>query len=136
MENFEKHIDELCKKLKLPDERFRVCRPQGFDLSRIEKAVIFVFAAWSGQSRASFNSFCELMKLVESRNDVDFIFFDADEIEPIDFAGTFGTVPHGYGEVYWIKCGRVKFVDEGYRRGDVKDLLNRRVMLFHRYFRD
>ncbi len=94
----------------LPMERLQVW--QSFDevyFSKMQRGIIFVFAAWSAPSVMSFRRFTEVLKSIDT-DSADIIVLDIDCLTKGANEQLFGSPtfhPGGAGEIIWIRNGRV-----------------------------
>lgn len=109
--SFEEQIKSNCG--SLPQDRIKILQFGQLELTTISQAVLFVFAAWSGTSVASFRLLCEaLAKKPVAKYPV--IVLDADAFDLDTFKTILGELPQGKGETFWIKDGQIIFRDHGY----------------------
>ncbi len=121
--SFEEQIKSNCG--SLPYDRIKVSQFSQLELATIAQGVLFVFATWSSAAIVSFRLLCEML----SRSpDTSFPLFviNADGFDFDAFKGTFGELPQGKGEAFWIKGGQVLFRDHGYT-DETKDVLKARI---------
>jgi hypothetical protein len=91
----------------IPYEQLQVIRDiTAFQLSKIDRGIVLIFAAWSGHSVIA------LQRLTESLSgrDLDFLEINVIDIESMtgqDMNRLFGRVFHGCGETLWIREGKV-----------------------------
>ena len=109
--NFEEQIRSNCG--SLPYERIKISELSQLELATISKAIVFVFATWSGTAVASFRLLCEALASSHLEK-FPVIVLDADAFKPDVFKTVFGELPQGKGEAFWIKQGQVIFRDHGY----------------------
>ena len=121
--NFEQLIKSNCG--NLPYDRIRLTQFSQLELATITDAVLFVLATWSGPSIISFRLLCEGLA---KNPGVQFpiLLINADDYEFVAFRKTFGELPQGWGEAFWIKNGQVVFRDHGFT-AEHKELLQRRI---------
>ena len=120
--NFEEQIKSNCG--SLPYDRIRISQFNQLELVTITQAALFIFATWSGASVLSFRLLCEaLAKSPGTRFPI--IVLDADGFDFEAFKRTFGELPQGKGEAFWIKRGKVVFRDQGYTDETSKTLPGR-----------
>lgn len=109
--NFEEQIKSNCG--KLPYERIRVLQFNQLELASIAQGVLFIFATWSGTAAVSFRLLCAALSgSPEAKFPI--IVINADGFDFDTFKKTFGELPQGKGEAYWIKDGQIVFRDHGY----------------------
>ena len=91
----------------IPCEQLQVIRDiAAFQLSKIARGIVLIFAAWSGHSVIALQRLTESL----SRRDLDFLEIKVIDIESMtsqDMNRVFGRVFHGYGETLWIREGKV-----------------------------
>jgi hypothetical protein len=91
----------------IPCEQLQVIRDiTAFQLSKIDRGIVLIFAAWSGHSVIALQRLTESL----SRHDLDFLEIKVIDIESMtgqDMNRLFGRVFHGYGEALWIREGKV-----------------------------
>jgi hypothetical protein len=92
---------------ELPFERLRVVQ----DISELRiadtrLAIVFIFAEWSGPSVTALRRFTHLLATLDLGS-LDVIILDNDCMSGEETACLFGNVFHGYGEMLWIRDGRV-----------------------------
>jgi hypothetical protein len=110
---------------RLPHDRIKVSRFNEIELTMIAQYVLFVFATWSGDAAVSLRLLCEALSASpESRFPV--IVIDAEGFDFDAFKRSFGELPQGKGEAFWIKGGQIVFRDNGYT-ADAKDVLQARI---------
>ena len=107
---FEQQVRSLCG--SLPPDRIEISTASVIEVAKIRDGVVFVFAAWSGQSILSYRLLCEaLAKHPEIA--IPLVVSDIDALDK-RFTETFGRIFGGVGETIWIKDGKVLFLDWGY----------------------
>lgn len=121
--SFEEQIQLNCG--TLPHDRIRISRLNELELSTIGKAVLFVFATWSGAAVISFRLLCEALAQ-NSKTKFPLIVIDADGFNFDAFKTVLGELPHGKGEAFWIKCGQIVARDHGYTH-ESSDALQARI---------
>lgn len=121
--NFEEQIKSNCG--SLPYDRIKVSQFSQLELATIAQGVVFVFATWSGASGVSFKLLCEMLARSPDARFPLFV-INADGFDGNAFKRTFGELPQGYGEAFWIKGGQVRFRDHGYT-DETKNALKERI---------
>ncbi len=79
---------------------------QQLTLASILRGILFIFAGWSGPSVHAWKA---LTRVLASERELDFRVYviDADEL-PNDFADhELKVLPHGNGETFWVRDGRI-----------------------------
>jgi hypothetical protein len=95
------------KYTELPFNRLRVvCLLADLQLPELRRAVIFVFAAWSGPAVMAFKKLTRILATIDLGS-LDVVILDIDCMRPEDVIRLFGHVFHGAGETFWIRDGRV-----------------------------
>jgi len=117
--NFEEQIKSNC--CSLPYDRINISEFRELNVSTITRAVLFVFATWSGTSIVSFRLLCESLAR-SPRAKFPIIVLDADGFDFDAFKKTFGDLPQGKGEAFWIENGQVVFRDHGYTKDTIEIL--------------
>ena len=91
----------------VPYEHLQIIRDiTVFQLSNTDRAIVLIFAAWSGHSVLALQRITASL----SRRDLDFleiIVIDIESMTGQDMIRSFGRVFHGYGETLWIREGKV-----------------------------
>jgi len=102
-----------------------------------DRAIIFYYATWSGPTVAVFKWLCRKLESIDVP--FDFVLIDADEPEQAldqkawckKLEHIFGALPHAYGEVCWVRHGRIIAQDilgaKGMTKGAVERLLDERL---------
>lgn len=97
----------------LSPDRIQFPQFDHLEMSSINKAVLFVFAPWSGPSVASWRTLCRELES-NPKSDFPVLVIDAEGYDGDCFMKTFGKVSHGKGEAFWILKGNVVRADDGY----------------------
>src|SRR5260221_7582640 len=100
--SLEEQIKSNCG--SLPYNRIKVSQFSELELAMINQAVLFIFATWSGAAVVSFRLLCEAMAKIPGAK-FPIIVLDADGFDFDTFERTFGELPQGKGETFWIKGG-------------------------------
>jgi hypothetical protein len=91
----------------IPCEQLQVVRDiTTFDLSKIDRGIVLIFAAWSGHSVIALQRVTQSL----SRGDLDCLEIKVIDIESMtgqDMKRLFGRVFHGDGETLWIREGKI-----------------------------
>jgi hypothetical protein len=95
------------KNSELPFERMRVIQNlDELQVANIQRAVVFVFAIWSGPALTGLRRLTRLLANLDIGS-LDVIILDNDCMSADEMIRTFGHVFHGAGEVIWIQDSRV-----------------------------
>lgn len=99
--------DVLKKYSEIPLERFQiVCRFEDLAVPSLRRAIIFIFAVWSGPAIIGFKRFTRVLAGLDVR-DVELIVVDTDCLSPRDGAALWGRSVGGAGETIWVRDGKV-----------------------------
>ena len=100
---------------KLPFDRLRVvsCLTD-LQLPELRRAVIFVFAAWSGPAVIAFARFTRVLSMLDLGS-LEIVILDIDCMTPEDLIQLLGHRLHGVGETFWIRDGRICAEVSAYR---------------------
>jgi hypothetical protein len=123
--SFEESVRQKC--LPLPWARIKIVDFPRFDLSAVQRGVLFVLAEWSSPSVTMFRSLC---RLAAEAPTVIFpiLVLNADEFETEDFRAMFGLTPYGWGESFWIKDGQVVYGHMGSKEIDAMRVMEEKIV--------
>jgi hypothetical protein len=89
----------------IPKDRLIYIEDDQFDLSHYQDAILFYLAPWSGPASIARKA---LTRWYVETNCQAVVLWFSDEMKVAEvFARLFGATPHGYGEVCWVKGGKV-----------------------------
>lgn len=92
---------------KLPFNRLRVISSLAdLQLNDLRRAVIFVFAAWSGPAVVAFKRFTRILSALDLGS-LDVVILDIDCMSFDDVIRLFGHGLHGVGETFWVRDGQI-----------------------------
>ena len=95
------------KNTELSFDRLRLIQSLAdLQLPDIRRAVVFVFAAWSGPAVIALRKITRLLSALDL-DSVDVIILDNDCMTGDEMIRLFGRVFHGAGETMWVRDGRV-----------------------------
>ncbi len=113
---------------KLPEAQFRIISPDDFEISTVNRGVLFVFAAWSGPAVVSYQLLCHELAQTQTAT-ISVLVVDIDFIDQEFSSRVFGGALGGWGEALWIKDGQPAHLDKGYALENVA-VLKARVREF------
>ena len=76
-------------------------------LSTIQLGVLFVMAWWSGPSRQSFAKLKQVLAALDPLGRLEVVVVDTDGCPDLYECPEFASQLHGWGEVAWVRHGRV-----------------------------
>lgn len=93
------------------------------DPHKLQNAVVFIRANWSGYSKASLNNLMTASRMLDDSWKI--IILDTDNIQFQDFQKVYGPFPSsgGWGEAFWVRAGVLIHSDRGYYNGPLRKLL-------------
>lgn len=95
------------KNTELPFDRLRVIQSLAeLQLPDIRRAVVFIFAAWSGPAVIALRRLTRLLSTLDL-DSLEVIIVDNDCMTGDEMIRLFGHVFHGAGETMWVRNGRV-----------------------------
>jgi hypothetical protein len=97
----------LKKHSKIPFGRIRIVRKfEDIDLRSLDRAVIFIFAAWSGPAIVAFEKWTTALATLELGS-LDLVVLDIDCLSPEQMVSLWGKHAGGGGETIWIRDGEI-----------------------------
>lgn len=114
---------------QLPPERIEFPDFSQLEIRSIKKAVLFVYAGWSGPAILSFQILCQELSSCSS-GDFPILVIDAVSHDPSKLAEVFGRVSDGWGDAFWIREGQLVADDAGYSKPGQGDRLKSRLAEF------
>ncbi len=94
----------------IPTERLRILRScEEFQLSQMQRGIVFVFAAWSGSAIIGLQRFTKVIKPFVA-DSLDLVVLDTDCLTEILVSQLFripNLRPAGGGETIWVRDGHV-----------------------------
>ena len=100
-------FNEAVSKYSRIDSRFLVLWENDQKLPLIETGIIFILATWSAPTLVQFSLLTETL----SKLDLDKLkiyVIDTDELNQADLEKQGISIPHGWGETYWIKNYKIE----------------------------
>jgi hypothetical protein len=89
-----------------PQDRILFVEVEDFDVSKIVRGVVTIYAVWSGTSHMAWRHLTSILSRDGSLPFFSYV-IDADDLTPEFADATFSMQPHGDGESFWVRDGKI-----------------------------
>lgn len=111
-------LKSLAVQVSLPEHRLRFyAQADEAVFTTVQRGIVFIMAFWSGPAQCNFKLLGEIIKRLDTKQELELVILDTDGIPRLYERPPFGDEKHtklgGWGEAAWVRNGRIEAVFTG-----------------------